>query len=114
MTAKYGSVTTNANYNNNIIAANNNRTHEYRLPVYVALEPVTTTRRFLCFGSCGSSGWFTTFLFFYVFFIFAGAVIFSVLETPAEQTLISNVISAREHFGALYPNVKGRLINITI
>lgn len=105
MASKYGSVETNDSNNNN--RHNNYILNEVALPVYIAIEPVT--RRRLHCSISSTSGWFTIYLLFYLFFLFGGSIVFSALETPEEQALISSVLSAREHFGALYPNVKGRI-----
>lgn len=107
MTSKYGSVTTTNDSNNNNKHNSNYPLPEVQLPVYITIEP-TTTRRIDC-GFSSTSSWFTSYLLFYLLFLLGGSIVFSTLESPEEQALISSVLSAREHFGALYPNVKGRI-----
>lgn len=58
-------------------------------------------------GMCKTSFFFSIYLIIYVMFLFSGAAVFSVLETPPERAARARLDGAVQKFRSDNPNVTG-------
>lgn len=68
-------------------------------------QPLFATTRF--FGKARFTCLLTIYVLFYVAYLVTGALVFSALEAPMENSIRLEVIRARQDFSAKYPDVTG-------
>lgn len=65
-------------------------------------------------GMCRTSFLFSIYLVIYVMFLFSGAAVFSVLETPLERMAKARLTETIQNFKHNYPNVPGATENFIL
>lgn len=96
-------------YPNNVTVLYNNIDTE-RLPLVHRRISTSITRHYegtKLLGMCKTSFLFSIYLIVYITFLLTGAIVFSLLETPAERALKTNLDGAIQKFLIDHPTVSG-------